>query len=118
MDFRVSDEQQIAVDSIRRFLDEVVRPVMAEFDDTFIPKERMQALLKQLHDFGLGNGLTAEEDGGMGLDPVTFGLLFEELARVSPDVAIVVLIQEESRPVTGGRVRRTQAGVPGPAARG
>ena len=47
-------------------------------------------------DFGLGNGLTAESDGGMGLDPVTLGLLFEELARVSPDVAIVVLIQEET----------------------
>ncbi|NIS88583.1 MAG: acyl-CoA dehydrogenase [Woeseiaceae bacterium] len=96
MDFRISDEQQMAVDSIRRFLDDVVRPAVAEYDDTFIPKERMQELLKQLLDFGLGNGLASEDDGGMGLDPVTFGLLFEELARVSPDVSIVVLIQEET----------------------
>jgi alkylation response protein AidB-like acyl-CoA dehydrogenase len=96
MDFRISDEQQIAIDSIRRFLEDVIRPVIAEYDDSFIPKERMQEILKQLLDFGLGNGLTAESDGGMGLDPVTLGLLFEELARVSPDVAIVVLIQEET----------------------
>ncbi len=96
MDFRISEEQQMAVDAIRRFLDDVIRPVVAEYDDTFIPKERMQEVLKQLLDFGLGNGLTKEADGGMGLDPVTLGLLFEELARVSPDVAIVVLIQEET----------------------
>jgi alkylation response protein AidB-like acyl-CoA dehydrogenase len=96
MDFRTSDEQQMAVDSFRRFLDDVIRPAVAAHDDSFIPKDEMQALLKQLLDFGMGNGLAKESDGGMGLDPVTFGLLFEELARVSPDVAIVVLIQEET----------------------
>ncbi len=96
MDFRASEEQQIAVDSFRRFLADVIRPAVAAHPDTFVPKDEMQGLLKQLLQFGMGNGLTAEEDGGMGLDPVTFGLLFEELARVSPDVGIVVLIQEES----------------------
>ncbi|MGI9199444.1 MAG: acyl-CoA dehydrogenase family protein [Woeseiaceae bacterium] len=96
MDFRVSEEQQMAVDSFRRFLDEVVRPAVAKHDDTFMPKDEMQPLLKELLQFGMGNGLATEDDGGMGLDPVTFGLLFEELARVSPDVAIVVLIQEET----------------------
>jgi alkylation response protein AidB-like acyl-CoA dehydrogenase len=96
MDFRVSDDQQMAVDSFRRFLEDVIRPSVDAGDDTFIPKDAMQAHLKQLQQFGMGCGLTPEEDGGMGLDPVTFGLLFEELARVSPDLSIVVLIQEES----------------------
>jgi len=96
MDFQISDEQQMAVDSFRRFLEDEIRPAVAAHDDTFIPKDEMQKLLKQLLQFGLGNGLAAEEDGGMGLDPITLGLLFEELARVSPDVAIVVLIQEET----------------------
>jgi len=96
MDFRLSDEQQMAVDSFRRFLEDVIRPAIAAHDDTFIPKDEMQGLLKQLLQFGMGNGLASEADGGMGLDPVTFGLLFEELSRVSPDVAIVVLIQEET----------------------
>ena len=86
----------MAMDSFRRFLEDVVRPVIAKHDDTFIPKDEMQALLKELLAFGMGNGLAADGDGGMELDPVTFGLLFEELARVSPDVAIVVLIQEET----------------------
>lgn len=96
MDFRISDEQQMAVDSFRRFAEAEIRPAVVAHDDSFIAKDEMQRLLKQLLPFGLGNGLTAEADGGMGMDPVTFGLLFEELARVSPDVAIVVLIQEES----------------------
>ncbi len=96
MDFRASEEQQMAVDSFRRFLEDIIRPAVVAHDDTFIPKDEMQGLLKQLLQFGMGNGLAAEEDGGMGLDPVTFGLLFEELARVSPDIGIVVLIQEES----------------------
>jgi alkylation response protein AidB-like acyl-CoA dehydrogenase len=96
MDFRITEEQQMAVDAVRRFLDDVIRPVVTEYDDTFIPRERMQEILKQLLEFGLGNGMATEANGGMGLDPVTLGLLFEELARVSPDVAIVVLIQEET----------------------
>lgn len=96
MDFHVSEEQEIALDSFRRFLEDVIRPAVGAHDDTFIPKDQMQGLLKQLLQFGLGNGLATVEDGGMGLDPITFGLLFEELARVSPDVAIVILIQEES----------------------
>ena len=96
MDFQITEEQQIAVDSFRRFLDDEIRPAVQAHDDTFIPKDEMQALLKQLLQFGMGNGLASEDDGGMGLDSVTFGLLFEELARVSPDVAIVVLIQEET----------------------
>ncbi|MFK8030149.1 MAG: acyl-CoA dehydrogenase family protein [Gammaproteobacteria bacterium] len=96
MNFELSEEQQMAVDSFRRFLEEVIRPAVAAYDDTFIPKEEMQKLLKQLLQFGLGCGLATEDDGGMGLDPITLGLLFEELCRVSPDVAIVVLIQEEA----------------------
>ncbi|MBT8078213.1 MAG: acyl-CoA/acyl-ACP dehydrogenase [Gammaproteobacteria bacterium] len=96
MDFRLSEEQQIAVDAFRRFLDEEIRPAVARYDDTFIPKDDMRQLLKQLLQYGMGNGLASEDDGGMALDPVTFGLLFEQLARVSPDLGIVVLIQEES----------------------
>lgn len=96
MDFTLSEEQQIAVDSFRRFLEDEIRPAVAQYDDAFIPKEEMRGILKQLLQFGMGNGLAAEEEGGMELDPVTFGLLFEELTRVSPDVAIVVLIQEET----------------------
>ena len=96
MDFSPSDEQRIAVDSFRRFLDKEIAPAIAAFDDTFIPKAQMRGLLGQLLPFGMGNGLVDEAHGGLGLDPLTVGLLFEELARVSPDLAIVALIQMEA----------------------
>lgn len=96
MRFMPTDEQRIAVDSFRRFLDREIAPQVAGFDDAFIPRDAMQELLRKLLPFGMGNGLVGEAEGGLGLDPLTVGLLFEELARVSPDLAIVVLIQMEA----------------------
>ena len=96
MDFTLTNEQRIAVDSFRRLLDREIAPRIAGFDDAFIPRDAMQELLQALLPFGMGNGLVGEAEGGLGLDPLTVGLLFEELARVSPDLAIVVLIQMEA----------------------
>lgn len=96
MDFSPTDEQRIALDSFRRFLEAEIAPAIAAFDDTFIPKDHMRELLGRLLPFGMGNGLVDEAHGGLGLDPLSVGLLFEELARVSPDLAIVVLIQMEA----------------------
>jgi len=96
MDFSTTDEQRIAVDAFRRFLKAEIAPAIAAFDDAFIPKDRMRELLGRLLPFGMGNGLVDEAQGGLGLDPLPVGLLFEELARVSPDLAIVVLIQMEA----------------------
>ena len=96
MDFSTTDEQRIAVDAFRRFLKAEIAPAIAAFDDAFIPKDRMRELLGRLLPFGMGNGLVDETQGGLGLDPLSVGLLFEELARVSPDLAIVALIQMEA----------------------
>ena len=96
MDFSLTDDQRIALDSFRRFLDREIAPQITEHEDVFMPKETMQALLQKLLPFGMGNGLVDEAHGGLGLDPLSVGLLFEELARVSPDLAIVVLIQMEA----------------------
>ena len=96
MDFSPTEEQRIAIDSFRRFLAAEVAPAVAQYDDSFIPKDRMRGLLGKLLPFGMGNGLVDEAHGGLGLDPLTVGLLFEELARVSPDLAIVALIQMEA----------------------
>ena len=96
MDFAFTDEQLLAVESFRRFLAREIAPRMARFDDVFVPKEAMRELLLKLLPFGMGNGLVGEKDGGLGLDPLSVGFLFEELARVSPDLAIVVLIQMEA----------------------
>ena len=96
MNFTPTQEQRLAVDSFRRFLDAEIGPAVAAFGDEFIPTDAMRDLLGTLLPFGMGNGLIDEAEGGLGLDPLSVGLLFEELARVSPDLAIVALIQMES----------------------
>jgi alkylation response protein AidB-like acyl-CoA dehydrogenase len=93
MDFSLSEEQQMIVDSFAKFLNAEIRPVAEQYKDELIPKELMQSILQQMLDFGVGNGPIAEEYGGMGLDAVTVGLLQHELAKVSPDISIPVLIQ-------------------------
>ncbi len=95
MNFAPSSEQETALDAFRRIVEAEVRPVAERYREELIPKDVMQATLCKLLPFGMGNGLVAEELGGMGLSPTTVGLLFEELAKVSPDVAILVLLQLE-----------------------
>jgi alkylation response protein AidB-like acyl-CoA dehydrogenase len=96
MDFSPSSEQETALEAFRRVVEAEVRPVAERSRGELIPKETMQATLGKLLPFGMGNGLVREEFGGMGLSPITVGLLFEELAKASPDVAILVLLQLEA----------------------
>ena len=92
MDFSLSDEQQMAVDSFRRFLDAEIRPIAEQYKDKYIPRERALEIQKSLAPFGVVNGILPESVGGMGLPGLTVGLLMHELARVSPDIAITSLI--------------------------
>mgnify|MGYP000615935155 CR=1 FL=1 len=93
MEFGISEEQQIMIDSLRKFLQAEIKPIAERYKDQLIPKAEMKNILKQLLDFGLGNGPIPEAYGGFDLDAVTIGLLQHELARISPDIAITVLIQ-------------------------
>jgi alkylation response protein AidB-like acyl-CoA dehydrogenase len=86
MHFSLTEEQELAVDSFARFLQAGEK----------IPKAAMQQALRLMLPFGLGNGLIAEEKGGFGMDEITTGLLFEQLAMVSPDIAVMILIQTEA----------------------
>jgi len=93
MDFTLSEEQQMITDSLSKYLQNELKPVVQEYRDRLIPKETMLAIQQGLLDFGVGVGVVSEELGGLGLDAVTIGLLQFELARVSPDIAITSLIQ-------------------------
>jgi alkylation response protein AidB-like acyl-CoA dehydrogenase len=94
MDFALSDEQQLALDSWRRVIQRDVAPVTARYRDTIIAKEAAHALLKITGQYGVGCGWVGEDDGGLGLDFLTSGMLFEELSRVSPDLAGVAFVAE------------------------
>ena len=93
MDFQLTEEQQMIVDSLGKYARNELKPISEEYRDLLIPKEKMREIQQRLLDFGVGVGVVSEELGGMGLDAVTMGLLQFEVARVSPDIAITSLIQ-------------------------
>ena len=64
-----TEEQQAAVDGLRRFLDAKVEPVVnKEYRDKFIPREKMGAIMRELTQFGLVSGVISEANGGTGID--------------------------------------------------
>jgi alkylation response protein AidB-like acyl-CoA dehydrogenase len=90
-----SEEQRLAIDGFRRFAEAELRPLAAKYEKLGCPPDRaaLLKLFRRLDDFGLVSGLIAADDGGPGIDRLTYGLLYEELARVWPDMAIAILIQ-------------------------
>jgi alkylation response protein AidB-like acyl-CoA dehydrogenase len=87
MDFALSEDQRLLLGEWRKAIDRDIAPVTRQYADSFIPKDVAQALLKKTGEFGVGNGWVAEKEGGLGLDFLTSGLLYEELSRTSPDLA-------------------------------
>jgi alkylation response protein AidB-like acyl-CoA dehydrogenase len=88
-----TEEQQAAVDGLRRFLYAEVEPIFSkEYRDTFVPREKMGAIVRELTRFGLVSGVVSEAGGGMALDWLTMVMLFEEVAAASVDLSVPVLI--------------------------
>lgn len=88
MNFALTDEQKMAVDSVRRFLDERLEPEIRSHGDTFIPKALMQKWTQELTAFGHITAPHIEQWGGMDLGWLTHLLVFEEIVYSSLDVAI------------------------------
>jgi len=88
-----TEEQQAAVDSLKRFLADKIDPVYSkEYRDKFVPRDKVGEIMRQLTDFGLVSGVVSEANGGMGIDWLTMIMLYEEVATTSADLAIPVLI--------------------------
>jgi short/branched chain acyl-CoA dehydrogenase len=87
VDFRLSEEQEALVASVREFAREQVAPVIAEhYEKKSFPYD----VVRQMGKMGLFGLPFAEEHGGMGGDYFTLCLALEELARVDSSVAITL----------------------------
>jgi alkylation response protein AidB-like acyl-CoA dehydrogenase len=88
-----TEEQQMAVDGLRRFLHAEIDPIFnREYRDRFVPRDRMSAVMRQLAEFGMVSGVVGADRGGLGLDWLTSLMLFEEVAATSADLSVPVLI--------------------------
>src|SRR5262245_22151023 len=89
-----TEDQRLAVESFRKFLDAEVRPIAKEYRDRHIPTEKMLEIAQGIAEFGLPGASVPVELGGMGLSFVTEAMLFEELCVVSCDIALSVMINK------------------------
>jgi alkylation response protein AidB-like acyl-CoA dehydrogenase len=94
MNFEPSEEQRMALDGWRRAVERDVAPLAREFHDRAFTKPAAHELMKTMVPYGVGSGWVGEEAGGMGLDFLTSGLMFEELSKVSPDAAGIAWVAE------------------------
>src|SRR5690606_24065289 len=75
MDFEFDSDQHALRDSIRRYMKNIVTPVVQQCEQE---KRVPLNVLAGLAQFGYIGGQLPEADGGFALDPITWGLMMEE----------------------------------------
>ena len=90
-----TDEQRMLLENFRKMAEAEFVPLVEKYENLGHPPDAqtMKSLFAKVEEFGLISGLIPEKDGGAGIDRMTYGILYEELARIWPDLAIAVLIQ-------------------------
>jgi alkylation response protein AidB-like acyl-CoA dehydrogenase len=80
MDFSLSDEQQMMVDSAKRMVEKHIQPILAENDsDKPLPKNAILKIMAMAADLGLTSARIPEKDGGAGLTMLDYGLIGEQM---------------------------------------
>ncbi len=87
MDLDLQPEQQQMVETIRRFVEREVRPAARALEHADQYPTALVERMRELGLFGLG---VPEEHGGLGVDFVTYALVFEELSRGWMSLACVL----------------------------
>lgn len=92
MDFLMTEEQKMATEVLRKFLNKEIKPQLEAHGEGHFSKKQLQGWYKSLAEFGLVCAPHPEAFGGLGMDWVTHLLLWEEVAVVSLDLAAPALI--------------------------
>ncbi len=90
IDDLLTDEERMVRDTVRRFVDERVIPIIDKhFEDATFPKE----LIPQLAELGLLGGTLPEEYGCANMNNVAYGLVMQELERGDSGLRSFVSVQ-------------------------
>jgi len=89
MNFGLTDEQQLIVDTVRSFVENEIYPHEAEVDRTgVVPRELGEEIKQKCIDIGFFASNMPEEFGGGGLNHLDFTLLERELGRGSMALSV------------------------------
>jgi len=90
MEFLLTEEHRILKNTIRRFAEQEIRPVVEEYNER---EEYPEFVFKRCAEMGLLGLLVSEEYGGTGPDCTGACIFMEELARVDGGIAASTLHQ-------------------------
>ena len=89
MIIELNDEQKMLRDEVRRFAEEVVRPIAKEVDaDGMFPTDS----IKKAAEMGLTGVAVPEEYGGAGMDPLSYCIVIEEISRVCGSTGVILSV--------------------------
>jgi alkylation response protein AidB-like acyl-CoA dehydrogenase len=108
MNFEFTDEQRLLKESAREVMEKEIIPIADEYDKGKLlhDRKRLKELLDKLAPLGYLGATLPEEDGGFGLDYVSWGVLFEELARAFASLAGILII------ISGAGIMFSRLGTP------
>ncbi|MEM8932711.1 MAG: acyl-CoA dehydrogenase family protein, partial [Acidobacteriota bacterium] len=89
MQIQLSDEQNLLREEVRRFAEDVVRPVAKSTDaDGIFPTE----VIAQAAEMGLAGVAVPEAWGGAGMDVVSYAIVIEEISRVCASTGVILSV--------------------------
>ena len=89
MNFELTDEQQMIVDTVRAFVENELYPHEEEVERTgVVPKELGQEIAQKCKDIGFFASNISTDAGGGGLNQLEFTLLERELGRASMALSV------------------------------
>ncbi|MGB6334442.1 MAG: acyl-CoA dehydrogenase [Thermoanaerobaculia bacterium] len=89
MRVKLSEEQNLLRDSVRRFAEEVIKPHAKEIDES---GEFPRDLFDQAGELGLAGVTIPEQYGGAGMDTVSYCLVIEEISRVCASNGVILSV--------------------------
>lgn len=84
----LDDEQVMIKDTVRRFLEKEILPIVNEYEKSGKPVSK--EIVQKLVPFGFLGGCLPEEAGGHGLSFTTYFTMIEELSRIWPSLRATV----------------------------
>jgi alkylation response protein AidB-like acyl-CoA dehydrogenase len=92
MDFEFTDKQRMVKDTISKIMRREIIPVASEYDRTkaLFDSVILKDLLDILVPLGYLSHVIPEEEGGAGMDFITYGILMEELFGAYASLAMLV----------------------------
>ena len=90
MNLQLTEEQQLLQKSVREFAEAEVKPLAKENDET---GKFPRALIQKAAELGLTGVAIPENEGGSGMDHISYSIVIEEIARVCASTAVILSVQ-------------------------